>query len=69
MITPKMKPCPFCGGRELRIARPDPASAAVWCRTPDLRGLWAGKADSGRRADGMELSSEAIISRSGVSVD
>lgn len=23
---------------------------------PDLRGLWAGKADSGRRADGMEQS-------------
>lgn len=33
MITPKMRPCPFCGGRELRIARPGPASAAVWCRT------------------------------------
>ena len=25
-------PCPFCGGKELRIIRPSPNGKAVWCR-------------------------------------
>lgn len=32
MITPKMKPCPFCGGEAIRIVRPSPGLMAVWCQ-------------------------------------